>query len=69
MKLEPCIPSYWKEYSIKYQYKSCTYNIKVKNLNSKNTGVSKFFFNGKEISEKEIILEDNAKMNEIEIEM
>ena len=69
LKLEPCIPSSWKEYSIKYQYKNSTYNIKVKNFNNKNTGISKFIFNGKEIAEKEIVIQDNYKMNEIEIEM
>ena len=35
LKVEPCIPTQWKEYSIKYRYKTSIYNIKIKNQNSK----------------------------------
>ena len=35
LKIEPCIPTQWKEYSIKYRYKTSIYNIKIKNQNSK----------------------------------
>jgi len=69
LKIEPCIPKEWKEYSIRYRYKTSVYNIKVKNLEGKNTGISKFIFNGKEIEEKQINLEDNGMTNEIEIIM
>lgn len=64
LKIEPCIPSDWKEYSIQYKYKKTLYNIKVKNLNGKNTGVEKIFVNGKE--EKEIKLVGNGEIYEIE---
>lgn len=67
LKIEPCIPNEWKEYSIQYKYKSTTYNIKVKNLNGKNTGVEKIFVNGRE--EKEIPLLDDGQTYEIEILM
>ena len=30
MKLKPCIDSSWKEYSIRYRYKTSVYNIKVR---------------------------------------
>lgn len=69
LRLEPCIPSEWKEYSIRYQYKTSTYNIKVRNPNGKNIGITKMWVNGREIAEKEIKLEDNSRINEIEIEM
>ena len=35
LKLEPCIPNDWKEYSIKYKFGSSIYNIIVKNPNGK----------------------------------
>ena len=66
-KVEPCIPSDWKEYSIQYKYKNTIYNINVKNLNGKNTGVEKIFVNGKE--QKEIPLIDNGQIFEIEVLM
>jgi len=69
LKIAPCIPKDWKEYSIKYRYKTSIYNIKIKNPNSKNTGVTTFILNGNTIEEKQINLEDNGMTNEIEIIM
>ena len=68
LKIEPCISSKWEGYSIKYRYKTSVYNINVKNPEGKCTGENqKFYFNGKEIQEKQIKLEDNNSINEIEI--
>ncbi len=67
LSLIPAIPSQWKEYSIRYEYKTSVYNIKVKNPNNKNTGVEKFIVNGEEIEEKKVKLIDNGKINEIEV--
>ena len=67
LKVEPCIPSEWREYSMQYKYKSTIYNIKVKNLNGKNTGVEKIYVNGRE--EQEINLVDDGKIYEIEVLM
>ena len=68
LRIEPCISSKWEGYSIRYRYKTSVYNIQVKNPNSKCTGENqKFYFNGKEIEEKQIKLEDNGSINEIEV--
>lgn len=69
LSIQPCIPPEWKEYSIKYEYKSSIYNIKIKNPNEKMTGVETFIVNGEEIKEKEIKLIDNGKIYEIEVIM
>lgn len=69
LSIKPVIPADWKEYSIRYEYKSSVYNIKVKNPNGKSTGVEKFIVNGEEIEEKKIKLIDNGKINEIEVIM
>ncbi len=37
LKIEPCISSQWKEYSIKYKFGTSIYNIKVKNPNGRCT--------------------------------
>ena len=64
LKIEPCIPISWKEYSIKYKWKNAFYNINVKNPNGKNTGVERFIVNGVELGEqKEIRLEENGIFN------
>lgn len=68
LKINPCISSKWNEYSIRYIYKTSVYNIKVKNPNGKCTGENQtFYLNGEEIKEKQVKLEDNNKINEIEI--
>ena len=64
LKIEPCIPISWKEYSIKYKWKKAIYNINVKNPNGKNTGVERVIVNGVELGEqKEIRLEENGIFN------
>lgn len=66
----PCIPSFWDEYSIRYEYKSSVYNIKVRNLSKDEPNSVKVFkLNGEIISEKQIKLIDNGKIYEIEIEL
>ncbi len=69
LKIQPCIPKDWKEYSIRYRYNASIYNIKVKNENSKNTGVSKFYLNGKEVEEKQVILNPEGGIYDILVEM
>lgn len=69
LSMNPSIASSWKEYSIRYEFATSVYNIKVKNPNGKNTGVERFVLNGEEIEEKKIKLIDNGKVNEIEVEM
>lgn len=69
LRISPCIEGTWKEYIIRYRYKTSVYNIKVKNPNNKQTGVTTFKLNGQIIDEKEIKLLDNGRINEIEIIM
>ena len=69
LSIKPSICTSWKEYSIRYEYKTSTYHIKVKNPNGKSTGVEHFIVNGEEIKEKQIKLIDNGKINEIEVIM
>ena len=69
LKIEPCISKEWKEYEIEYKYKTSIYKIKVKNIDGKNTGIKSFFMNGEEIKEKKVLLQDNGKINNIEVYM
>ena len=69
LRINPCIPKDWKEYSIRYRYKNSIYNIKVKNYNGKNTGVENFYLNERKVPEKEIILNGDGGIYEVEIEM
>ena len=69
LKIKPCIPKDWKEYEIEYKYKSSVYRIKIYNKKSKNYGVEKMFLDGIEILENRILLENNGKINNVEIFM
>lgn len=69
LSVKPCIPRDWKEYKIEYKYRGTIYKIAVKNENEKNTGIEKFIFNGKEIEDKKILLEEQGGEKYIEIIM
>ena len=70
IKINPCIPKDWKEYEIKYRYENAIYNIKIKNKEGKNKGVTKILVNGKEIEkENGIKLEKSANVYNIEVIM
>lgn len=66
LTLNPCIPKEWKEYTIRYQYYSTLYIIKVKNPNGKNTGVAKLVLSKETIQGNQIRLIDDGKIHEIE---
>ena len=69
LSIEPCIDSEWKEYYIRYRYKTSVYNIKVKNPDNKQFGITSFKLNGEEIEDKKVKLIDDGRINEIEILM
>lgn len=69
LKIKPCIPSDWKEYSIRYKYKSSIYNINVKNPNGKVNEVSKVILNGEDVFDKKIKLEDNGGIYNVDVLM
>ena len=69
LHMEPCIPNDWKEYTIRYQYGNSRYYIRVINPNGKCSGVTNFKVNGKEISEKQIALNKDGGVYNIEVEI
>ncbi len=69
LSIEPCIAKGWKEFEIKYKYKTSIYNITVKNKDGKNTGVEKFLLNGTEVEDKKIPLCDDGRIYNIQIFM
>lgn len=68
LKFEPCIPKDWKEYQIQYKWKESIYNIRVKNLDGKNSGVKKVILNGEEV-ENRIKLDGSRNVYQIEVYM
>ena len=68
LSIEPCIPKEWKEYQIQYKWKDSIYNIKVKNPNNKNNGVTKVILDGNEVENK-IKLDGTHKIYYVEVIM
>lgn len=66
MKIKPCIPKDWKEYQMQYKWKESVYNIKVKNPNNQNTGVSKVLLDGNIVDNK-IKLDGGRRIYNIEV--
>jgi cyclic beta-1,2-glucan synthetase len=77
LQLQPCIPSEWPEYSIRYHYGKAIYDITVLNPLGKSSGVSKLRINDQFIilSESDskygpsIALIDDAQEHHIELTM
>ena len=68
LKIEPCIPKEWKEYTIRYKWKESIYNIKIKNPEQKNTGVERIILNREEV-ENNIKLDGGNRVYNIEVIM
>jgi cellobiose phosphorylase len=49
LKIDPCIPSHWKEFSVKRRFRGKTIHIKVTNPNAVQKGVKKLIVNGEEV--------------------
>ena len=66
LKIEPCIPNNWNEYSIKYKYGNSIYNIKIirKNMQEK-----KVYLDGKELESNEISLNGNGGVYGVEVKI
>ncbi len=65
LKMKPCIPDSWDEYSIRYKYGDSVYNIKV--INKKSKEKREMFLNGEKIDGEEIPLQNDGKVNNVEI--
>lgn len=62
------MPKEWDEYSIRYEYRTSTYNITVRNVSKSDTNIVRSFkVNGENIEEKEVRLSDNGRIYEIEV--
>ena len=67
LKIEPCIPRFWREYEIKYRHGKTIYNIKVENPLSVCRGVSEVWLDGELLPENEIRLANDETEHQIKI--
>jgi cellobiose phosphorylase len=69
LKIDPCIPSDWKEIKITRVFRNKIFNIIIKNETGVQKGVKKLFLNGEEISRNLIQLEQMKERNEVIVTM
>lgn len=69
LKIMPCIPADWDQYSITYRYEETPYQITVHNPEGKNTGVTKVTMDGKMINDGSITLINDGQEHVIDVVM
>ncbi|MDC7234495.1 MAG: glycosyl transferase [Spirochaetales bacterium] len=52
LEIDPCIPTRWKEFSLRRQFRGCLYIIEVKNPDSVSKGIKSILMDGKKIEGK-----------------
>lgn len=65
LKIDPCIPSDWKELSVSRKFRGMNFEIQINNKNGINKGVSKLILNGKELDGNEIGLDEMQHENKV----
>jgi N,N'-diacetylchitobiose phosphorylase len=65
LKINPCIPSDWKELKIKRRFRNKSFNITVQNKNKKQKGIKKLIVNNEEIKGNLILFEKMKEKNEV----
>ncbi len=69
LKIDPCIPSAWKEYKVKRKFRGKAFSIIVKNENGIQKGVKKIIINGEELFSNLIPFEKMKENNEVLVVM
>jgi len=63
--VKPCIPMFWKKYSIEYTFRNTLYKIDVQNPGSLSTGKVHFLIDGKICRDDFILLKNDGKTHNV----
>jgi cellobiose phosphorylase len=69
LRIDPCIPSDWKEIKITRRFRKKNLNITIKNTSGAQKGIKKITINGKEIKGNVIPLSQIEEHNEVLVNM
>ncbi len=67
LKIDPCIPGDWREYSVSYRYKDTDYHITVKNPEGVNRNVKQVMVDGRIMEDKLIDLVNDGTDHGVEV--
>jgi cellobiose phosphorylase len=69
LKIEPCIPESWKEFSVHRKFRNKEFNITVKNPSGVSKGVTLMKLNGKKMEENTISIDEAGMHNQVVVIM
>lgn len=69
LKVDPCIPSSWKGFTVKRFYRNAYYNIKVVNASGAQKGVKQVVVDGKAIEGNILPVFNDGAVHEVEVTM
>jgi cyclic beta-1,2-glucan synthetase len=69
LRIEPCIPRFWREFEINYRRGGTTYRIKVENPHSLCRGVASVTLDKEIQSGDEVALVDDGQLHEVRVVM
>jgi cyclic beta-1,2-glucan synthetase len=67
LRIEPCIPRFWREFEIKYRRGKTLYHIKVENPLSICRGVVETWLDGEQLSKNEIPLAEDGAEHQVKV--
>ena len=67
LRIDPCIPRFWREFEMTYRRGKTTYRIKVENPHALSRGVASVQVDGQEQREDHITLADDGQSHQVRI--
>ena len=69
LRIDPCIPPTWAEYTVEREFRGNLYRIHVTNPDGVSKGVVKILVNGEEITGKTLPLASGGRTFQVEVVM
>jgi len=69
LRIEPCVPSDWREFTMEYRYGASTYAIAVRNPDAVPTGVARVEVDGADVADHVVRLVDDGIRHEVIVTM
>ena len=68
LRIDPCIPSHWKEYEITRPFRGAVYHIKVENPNGVQKGIREIYLDGAK-QESNLLVPKGKRRYEVRVVM
>lgn len=69
LRIDPAIPSDWKEFTMEKDFRGCKLHITVKNPDGKESGVAKVTLNGTELADNYLKADDLLAENDVVVKL